>query len=100
MSWSISIPATARAEFDAAVDAAVAASRDANPEATDETKEQQEAASDAVKAIVASGCIGEGWMMATLSGHSRPGHEAVEGSHSAPDTTGVYVTQVPAPVPA
>ena len=101
MSWSISIPAVPRDGFEAATDTALDAWREANADqVTDETKEQQAAAADAVKAIVASGCLGDGWVTASINGHSNPGHEVAEGSHSARDTTGVYVARTPEPVPA
>ena len=100
MSWSISVAAVPRDGFGAATSSAVEDWREQNPsQCTEETLEQQASAAAAALAIVESGCVGDGWVSASLNGHSNPGHEVAEGSNSARDTTGVYVNRVAAPAP-
>lgn len=79
MSWSIIVTAGPSENFGSACDEAVQAWRDGNPEASQETQEQISASASAAKAIVDGGCVGAGWVNATLSGHSNPGHEVQEG---------------------
>lgn len=93
MSWSFSIPPTAREEFDEAADAARADANASIQQANPAGADQADEAIAVAKLIVESGVVGGPGtkVAASLSGHGNPDHQPAAGM--ANDTISVSVYQ-------
>lgn len=101
MSYSFSVPKTTVADFEAAASAAKASYVDSlagNDQVLDQLASgQADEAIKAVSALVASGAVGTGTVLATINGHANPGHAPTPGWANDTVTISVSCADVYAP---
>lgn len=94
MSWSITIPNTAPADFPAAADQAVkdyyASLENSDVDLDASAKSQVDAAVAALKTLVADGLLGDAPLSASIGGHSNPGFSYTEGQ--SPNAIAISIT--------